>query len=556
MSDLNQDLNKKLLSFLDNKQYKRLQFEVNMLGDVEKLHPLIMFYYASSIYLEESSRNKDLLFAGLLFEKVYLNNKTKLQSLYNGIAVSLKTRSFKSLLPLVIEAYENNNKDAVLIEGLARIYFYLGNRKESIRLFRNLYDMLPDKREGRLSFLSSLNYASEVSQEEYFQECSKFTTMFEKKLAIHEDKFKFDWKKNEKIRISFLSADFKTHSVAFFLKDLLEKINKKKFEVHLISNLKPFKLDAMSKDLKKLVHKWHDIDNISDEELIRYLRSLKLDILIDLSGFTNGNRFEALVRRCAKVQIGWLGYNNTLCAKNLDYYIFDKNLVKENELKLYKEKILFLPNIWNALSSIENLPEIENKSNSASDFTFCSFNNFQKISDKTINVWSKILVKTKSKLLLKSSLIGGDDLKNNVLDKFFKNGVLSNQIVVFEYAKNIYDHLKLYNKAHVALDTFPYPGVTTTCESLLMGLPVLTMKGFNANSRCGESILKNVELENLIATDDDDYYKKAISFVNSSDLDEKYGVSLRKKTLSSPIFDTDQFTKDFENLIIEVYDQN
>ena len=96
MSDLNQDLNKKLLSFLDNKQYKRLQFEVNMLGDVEKLHPLIMFYYASSIYLEESSRNKDLLFAGLLFEKVYLNNKTKLQSLYNGIAVSLKTRSFKS----------------------------------------------------------------------------------------------------------------------------------------------------------------------------------------------------------------------------------------------------------------------------------------------------------------------------------------------------------------------------------------------------------------------------------------------------------------------------
>ena len=93
------------------------------------------------------------------------------------------------------------------------------------------------------------------------------------------------------------------------------------------------------------------------------------------------------------IQIGWLGYNNTLCAKNLDYYIFDKNLVKENELKLYKEKILFLPNIWNALSSIENLPEIENKSNSASDFTFCSFNNFQKISDKTINVWSKILVK-------------------------------------------------------------------------------------------------------------------------------------------------------------------
>tara|TARA_B100001564_G_scaffold338329_1_gene330075 strand:- start:4 stop:1671 length:1668 start_codon:yes stop_codon:yes gene_type:complete len=555
MADFNEDLSKKFLNYLDNKQFKRLQFEADTMGDVEKQHPIIMFYYASSIYLQESSKIKDLIYAGFLFEKVYLIDKSKLQSLYNAISVSLKTRSFRTLLPLVLEAYEKDKKDVKLIEGLARIYFFLGNREESITLFRTLYEMLPEKMEGRLSYISSLNYASGVSQEQYFKECSNFTTMLEKKFAIDEDKFKFDWKKNGKIKISFLSADFKTHSVSHFLKDLLKKTNKEKFEIHLISNLTPFKQDDMSQELKKIAHKWHDVENIPDDELISYLRSLKLDILIDLSGFTNGNRFEVLLWRCAKIQIGWLGYNNTLCSKNIDYFIFDRNLVMENEFKLYKEKILFLPNIWNALSSIENLPEIENKSN-LSSFTFCSFNNFQKISDRTINVWSKILTKTKSKLLLKSSLIGGEDLQNNVLEKFVKNGVLKDQIIIFDYKSDILEHYKLYNKANVALDTFPYPGVTTTCEALLMGLPVLTMRGFNANSRCGESILKNIKMNDLIANDDEDYLNKAISLTKIKDLYKSYGINLRNKALSSPLFDTDQFTKDFEELITNVYKKN
>ena len=117
--------------------------------------------------------------------------------------------------------------------------------------------------------------------------------------------------------------------------------------------------------------------------------------------------------------------------------------------------------------------------------------------------------------------------------------------------KNIYDHLNLYNKANIALDTFPYPGVTTSYEAILMGLPVLTMKGFNFNSRCGESINKNIEMDDLIAKNEQDYLDKAI-LLTQENLDEKYGVDLRNKALDSPLFDTDQFTKDFENLLNEI----
>ena len=107
--------------------------------------------------------------------------------------------------------------------------------------------------------------------------------------------------------------------------------------------------------------------------------------------------------------------------------------------------------------------------------------------------------------------------------------------------------------ANVALDTFPYPGVTTSYEALLMGVPVLTMQGFNFNSRCGESINKNINMDNLIAADDEDYIKKAKSLILENNLSKNYGLKLRQKALSSPLFDTDNFAKNFENLMKEVY---
>ena len=556
MNDLDKDLSKKFLNYLDTKQYQRLQFEADMLGNIEEQHPVLIFYYASAIYLQETAKEKDLLYSSSLFEKVYNLSNNHLQSLYNMIAVSFKTKVFKNVLRLTLKAYEKNPNDKMLIEGLARIHFYLGNRSESIKLFRMLYKSEPNKTEGRLPFISSLNYTSGISQKEYMEECSNYAALVEKKLDIENDNYEFNNKKNDLIRIGFLSADFKNHSVSHFLKDILNNIDKSKFNVNLISNLAVSEKDKFSDVMKELSNNWYDVEHYSDKELTIFLRSLNLDILIDLSGFTQGNRFEVFARRCAKIQMVWLGYNNSLGIKNSDYLISDKNLVYEDELNSYKEQIIFLPEIWNALSRPENLPEIDNFKDKNSNLTFCSFNNFQKLSDRTINVWSRILKETNAKILLKDSLTGGDDLKENVLNKFLKQGVKENQIIFLKREKNNEDHINLYNKANVALDTFPYPGVTTSCEAILMGLPVLTMKGFNFNSRCGESINKNINMDQLIANDEDDYVEKAKSLIFDKKLNEKYGVKLRDKALKSPLFDTNKFTKNFENLIFDVYQKN
>tara|TARA_Y100000591_G_scaffold126974_1_gene108748 strand:- start:868 stop:2544 length:1677 start_codon:yes stop_codon:yes gene_type:complete len=554
MSDLNKDLADKFYNLLHNKQYERLQFEVDMLGSIKEQHSLVKFYYASSIFLKDTSKEKELLLASDLFEEVHISNKNHLQSLYNMIAVSFKTKVFRKVLPLTLKAFEKNPDDVKLIEGLARINFFLGNRKESIQLFRQLYKMFPDKIEGRFPFVSSLNYSSGISQEEYLKECLEFSSLVEKKFKIENDNFKFSNKINDKIKVAFISADFRTHSVSHFLKGLLKRINKSNFEIILISNLKVLEQDDLSRQLMKLASGWHDVAEYSDNDLVIFLRSLNLDILFDLSGFTSGNRFEVIARRCAKVQIEWLGYNNTLGIKNMDYLIADKNLINKDEFNLYKEKILFLPKIWNVFAPPEILPDIELKEkNNNTVFKFCSFNNYQKISNRTVNVWSEILKHKNSQLLLKTSHAGDiDDLKDNILDKFMNNGVSRDQIIFLNREKNIHDHLKLYNKANIALDTFPYPGVTTSFEAIMMGVPVLTMKGFNMNSRCGESINKNIKMDHLIAENDDDYIKKAISLIKEKNNLEIYGKSLREKAISSPLFDAETFAKDFENLLKQV----
>ncbi len=555
--DLNQDLAKRFSNFLNTKQYERLRFEIDMMGEIENQEPLFIFYYASSIALKDTSKKKELNYAFSLFEKVYLMKKDNLQPLYNMMLVSFKINKFKKVLQYASEALKKNKEDTKLIETLARVNFYSGNNKESFKLFKLLFKILPEKTQGRFPFVASLNYLSNVNQEQYMSECVKFTNCLEKKLKLENEKFKFLTKKNKKTKILFLSSDFKKHSVAFFIKDLLSKIDKSVFEVSLVSNLKIIDQDDLSIELKNLSDHWYDVEKMTDEDLVNFLRSLNIDVLIDLSGFTKGNRLEVVARRCAKKQIIWLGYNNSLFLKNVDYFIVDKNLIKLNEHNLYNEKILYMPKIWNSLSVPEKLPDIDNKQKlQNSKFTFCSFNNFYKLSDKTIEIWSKILKQKNTEIILKDSLDGGEDLRENVIQKFFKNGVYKEQIIILDNQKTIYDHLKIYNKVNLALDTFPYPGVTTSFEAILMGVPVLTMKGFNSNSRCGESINKNIKMPEMIADDDLDYIKKAISIIKDKNFTEKNGINLRKKALSSPLFDTDSFTIDFCNLIHKVCKQD
>ena len=550
---VDQNFINKLVNYLQTKQHQKLRLEIKLLGKIEDQHPIIIFYYAVSLSSYERVTKEDLLYASDLFEKVYLTDKSNLLPLQNMVVLSFTIKKFAKVKKYVEEEFKNNNNNVQLIESLAMINHFLGNHEVSIQYFKELYRKLPDSINGRITYINSLQYACSVDQKEYIKECTKYTNVLEKTLNIEKNQFKFDNKKNKKIKIAFISGDFKKHSVTRFFTHLLANINKQDFEILLISNVNVKFKDEISEKLKNLADEWHDIRKYSDDELTNFLRLLKIDVLIDLSGYTLNNRHKVLARRCAKIQIGWLGFNNSLCLRNLDYLIADKNLIFKNEENMYKEKILYLPKIWNALSAPENLPEIEDKKINNNVFTFGSFNNFRKLSDDTIEVWSKILIESNSQIILKDSFKESEELKKNIHDKFINKGVMNKQLIFLDFEKNDQDHYKHYNKINLALDTFPYPGVTTTLESILMGVPVLTMEGFNFNSRCGASINKNIGMTSLIASNYDEYISIANKLSKDGELHKKNGKKLREKAINSPLCDTLTFAKDFEKILKDIY---
>ena len=531
------------------------------MGNIDEQNPLLIMFYASSKTLNPMSKIDDLIEASRLYEKVYLMNKKKdnkltppsLEPLLNMIYLSFRTKIFRNVLPLALEAFKHNKLNEKLIEGLAIINIHLANNSESIKYYKLLFQVNERRLIGRAPLLCCLNYASGTSQIYYFEECLKFSKIIEKNLISTEEKQVP--KKNTKIKIAFLSSDLRVHSVSLFLKDLFLKIDKKIFEIIVLSNLDKNKEDSMSEALKNSTDQWHIIFSKPDIEVVNLVKSLDIDILIDLNGLTKGNRVNVMANRCAPIQICWLGYNNSTGLKNMDYLIADNNLVKKDEENLYSEKILYLPKIWNAFSYPSELPSINHLAKKDKPlFSYGSFNNFAKISDDTIEVWTRILNNSNSRIYLKNSQKDASlELTENLIKKFKDRGVQENKIIFLKTEKNILDHLTLYNKIDLSLDTFPCPGVTTSFEAVLMGVPVLTMKGHNLNSRCGESININLKMENFIAKNKDDYFDKAISFQNNPDIKKNFGNNLRNKALSSPLFDTENFTKDFTETLKKVY---
>ena len=545
--DQNKILNIK--KFWSEKKYDDLEKSIEELGELEKLPNAILIFYTTSKLLNSNSKKEDYLVAAKYLNKMYSSDTKKKINLNNLIIASIRANNFSYVERYLHDEYSKDPNNPNVLEGLSKMAYSKSNIEEASKYFGEYAAIMKTNFKIWSSYLSIASLNGFLSQDKYLEICKKIDEISLVKSEVPLKKIKEDI-----IKVGFISGDFATHSVSFFLKDILKKINKKKFKVYALSNRPPFSHDQITMELKNYFDEWKDIFDMDDQSLLDYGRSLNIDILIDLSGYTSFNRVNVIRSRISPIQISWLGYCNSLGLKNIDYLIADQNLIQENEKKQYSEKIIYMPHIWNSLSKVENLPQIKNENK---DFVFGSFNNFNKISNSTVEVWSKILNSTNNKLILKTSSSDDfDNSKKNILEKFSKYNVNLEQINILKKVENFDDHLELYNKIDLALDTFPYPGVTTTFEAVLMGVPVLTMKGYNFNSRCGESINKNLNLKDLIAADYDDYVDKAINFTKDKNLLEKInGDTLREISLNSHLFDTSKFTINFEKKLEEIFIQ-
>ena len=546
MIDLSLELRTKLKNYYTKKQFYLIENEIESFENLEDLPTDIKMLYAVSKTLNPQSIKKDFIIASYFFENVFNKNKSNLEPLYNLIFSSIKSAFFEYLEIHLNEQYKKYSQDPKILEGLAKMHTCYGNMVEASFYYEELIKIKPNYLLAWTSFISGLNYNDKITQKEYLDYCKKFDQL--PNIEVKEIKKKHP---KAKIKLGFFSTDFKTHSVAFFLENILPQIDKNQFELYALSNLALENHDGTTLKFKKVFDNWNDTFNLSDVEFIKLTRSLNLDILFDLSGFFSGNRVQSFRARCAPIQISWLGYCNSLGIKNMDYLISDQNLIPKNEQEHYVEKILYMPNIWSIISIPKNLDQLKIKlNNQEKDFTYGSFNNFQKISNNTIRVWSKILNNSNSRLILKNS--SGENSKRIneiILAKFKSENVDIKKIIILSTTLTREEHLNNYNQVDLALDTFPYPGVTTTFESMLMGVPVLTKKGFNFNSRCGESINIHFNMKEFIAQNEDDYFDKAIQLQSKRKFLNKLKLTMRDKFIKLDVFNINKFTNDFSSLL-------
>ena len=554
-----------IIKLFKNKKYKEVIIEIEKNFDFKNISPALLNLSAISKLLKINNTKDDIVSALDDLERYYKKSENKLEKIeavtnyittcvINCAKYSEIIEYFKKATKLYEKCVNQFGYDEKLYSRGSDLYKYTLEINKSRKI---LSELIQKKSTSKITACANgylNNYSYDWGLKEYFEYSKVFKFFFPQ----HETKniSEINYKENKKIKIGFISKDFiGDHSITYFLKNTLLYFDKYKFESFGIS-LSNDNLLKSSSEIKDNFDNWLDLSKLKNQQIIDKIQDLRIEILIDLMGLFHADRIEIFNSRIAPVQISWLGYPNTVGFPTIDYLIADDNLIKKDEEKYYLEKILRISKIWNCHSGFEFKRKFRDAPIKKNKFiTFGSFNNFLKISDEVIEVWSNILKSIKnSKLILKSSL---NVNKNVLLQKFKKYGV--HESIDFYEKKdflNHKDHLDLYKKIDIALDTFPYNGVTTTFEALWSGVPVITMKGFNMNSRCGESILKNANLDNLISHNKSDYLGAALYYSNNPEKLNDLRKLIHTNILTTSLFDSKRFSNDFQNVLLNVYKKN
>jgi len=518
-------------------------------SNIEQTSEILNILGVSKLQKKNSS-NFDLLSAIENFRECYLKEKNTnqgIEGLLNFIASSNKANQYEDSIKYFKETELTLGYIPKLFLAIVNVYKILNDIESVIYYLKKIMKKEGMRNEVLQRYIYFNGYLNKWSQKDFFENTIKL-----EEILPQYNCNKINIQKTRKIKLAFLSADIKNeHSIAAFLKTIIKNVNKDKFELILFSNSNKNKEDETPPDLKIYFDKWINIQNLNDIEAINIIRKNNINIMIDLMGLSSLNRLSLFKNRLAPIQVLWLGYNNTSGLSQMDYLIADPNLIKKNESKFYSEKILFLPNIWNCHSGFSILrkenpaPLINNN-----HITFGSFNNTNKISDEVVSVWSNILKSTNnSRLIIKSSHVYSDEI---LKEKFEKNKVL-NQIIFLDRKSSFKEHIDEYKKIDLALDTFPYNGVTTSFEAIWMGVPILTLKGFNPNSRAGESINKNLNMNYLIADNKDEYLLKAIELSKNFEKVIEIRKNIFDKALESNLFNDKKFSKEFYESLEKIY---
>ncbi|MCC6675890.1 MAG: tetratricopeptide repeat protein [Phycisphaerales bacterium] len=436
--------------------------------------------------------------------------------------------------------------------NLARLLARLGRPDEALEFMGRVAELRPDDIEMQAGYAFDLNYSDRARPAQVLEAHRRLGALYARG-AGGPAAFPNTRDPRRRLRVAYLSADCRGHSVSYFFEPIVEHHDRERYEVYIYSGTQEG--DAVTQRLQSYPVTWRETYELGDAALVELARRDEIDIAIDLSGLTIGNRLSAMARRIAPVQITYLGYPNTTGLATMDWRIVDAITDPPGSESLMTERPLRLPGCFLCYRPPGSAPEVAPPPALRSgSVTFGSFNNLAKTSPTAVALWSEVLKRVPgSKLVLRAKILAASIAESHLRGRFEREGVDPARIELLDYLPGHSDHMSLYNRVDIALDTFPYHGTTTTCEAMWMGVPVVTLEGQVHAARVGSSLLHAVGCPELIARSREEFVDIAARLAGDAPALAQRRAGLRARMAGSILCDQRSFIAKFESALRDAW---
>lgn len=482
--------------------------------------------------------------AAIAFFEDYIQSNPAYGRAYMFLGTACQAKGLLTRAESLYREATRYSPDLDLTENLGSVLTSQGRLPEAMEIYKK-------KISGRRAtgprlhsnYLLSLNYLDGIDKEEVF---SEHRAWGEYLISTYGGPG-IEQPQNEKIRVGYYSPDFRDHSVSYFIDSVLEYHDKDQFTIYVYNAASTE--DEVTQRLKIHVDVWRDVSHMTPDQLVKLVRSDCIDIAVDLAGHTSNNALVSFARGLSPVQVTYLGYPNTTGLSNIQYRITDSIADPPGEDRYYTEKLYRMPGCFlcyrpgNDFPEVDDTPALHNKY-----ITFGSFNNLSKINDSVIDLWCRLLNKVDaSRLLLKNASFSDQEIASRYISKFAELGIDKERLMFVGYAKSKSDHLKMYSQMDISLDTFPYNGTTTSCESLWMGVPLVTFEGDRHAGRVGASLLKAIGRYDWVAKEPGSYIDSAVKHCENISALQNTRLSLREIMKNSELCEPATFVRSLES---------